>query len=153
MSLFTISRLSIWHRVVPVLRPLGLLLALWWLAPAPAAHAQTWMVSTTGQIKLGVLDKYGALGQYSATFVVRDEKTGKEYQIVRQVPKGENGIDVLFPTEPSDPDYFKGPNGEAANPTPGGKYTWECRVNGKRAVAGHFTFPETGNEVNVISQR
>ncbi len=116
---------------------------------AQPAHAQTWMVSTTAHIKLGVLDKYNALGGYTATFVVTDERTQQEYILVKQVPKGESGVDVLFPTEASDPEYFKNMKGMAAQPTPG-RYVWECRVNGKKAVGGFFTFPETGNDITVI---
>ena len=41
-----------------------------WLLPTGKVQAQTWMVSTTTQVKIGILDKYGALGQYAATFVV-----------------------------------------------------------------------------------
>ncbi|WP_223650252.1 hypothetical protein [Hymenobacter psoromatis] len=133
------------------LRPLAgsaLLLAL--SLTAPAAHAQTWMVSTTPYIKLGVLDKYNALGGYSAMFIVTSEKTGQEFLLTKQVAKGESGVDILFPTEPSDPDYFKNVQGLAAQPTPG-RYTWECRVNGKKAVSGHFTFPEAGNDITVLS--
>ncbi len=133
------------------LRPLAggaLLLALSLMAPA--AHAQTWMVSTTPYIKLGVLDKYNALGGYTATFIVTNEKTGQECLLIKQVPKGENGVDILFPTEPSDPDYFKNAQGLAAQPVPG-RYIWECRVNGKKAVGGHFTFPEAGNDITVLS--
>ena len=119
---------------------------------AQPAKAQTWMVSTTPHIKLGVLDKYNALGGYTANFIVIDEKTQQEYILIKQVPKGESGVDVLFPTEPSDPDYFKNVKGIAAQPVPG-RYVWECRVNGKKAVGGHFTFPETGNDITVIGQR
>lgn len=118
---------------------------------ASTAHAQTWMVSTSPYIKLGVLDKYNALGGYSAVFVVTNEKTGQEFTLTKQVPKGENGVDVFFPTEPSDPDYFKNQAGLAAQPTPG-RYHWECRVNGKKAVGGFFMFPETGNDVTVIGE-
>jgi hypothetical protein len=114
--------------------------------------AQTWMVSTTPHIKLGVLDKYNALGGFTANFIVIDEKTKQEFILIKQVPKGESGVDVLFPTEPSDPDYFKNAKGIAAQPVPG-RYVWECRVNGKKAVGGHFTFPETGNDITVIGQR
>ena len=114
-----------------------------------SAHAQTWMVSTTPYIKLGVLDKYNALGGFSASFIVKNEKTGQEFMLTKQVQKGENGVDVFFPTEPSDPEYFKNMAGLAATPTPG-NYVWECRVNGKKAVGGHFTFPETGNDVTVL---
>ncbi|GAA4370201.1 hypothetical protein GCM10023185_44530 [Hymenobacter saemangeumensis] len=110
------------------------------------------MVSTTAHIKLGILDKYGSLGPYTATFVVRNEKSGKEYLLVKQLEKGQTGIDVLFPTEPSDPDYFKADTGEAAKALPG-RYTWECRVGGKKAVGGHFVFPEVGNDVTVLGKR
>ncbi|RZK92383.1 MAG: hypothetical protein EOO62_33255, partial [Hymenobacter sp.] len=70
---------------------------------ASSAHAQTWMVSTTPYIKLGVLDKYNALGGYSAVFIVTNEKTSQEFMLTKQVAKGESGVDVFFPTEPSDP--------------------------------------------------
>lgn len=116
---------------------------------ASSAHAQTWMVSTTPYIKLGVLDKYNSLGGYSAVFVVTNEKTGQEFTLTKPVPRGESGVDILFPTEPSDPDYFKNASGLAAQPTPG-RYLWECRVNGKKAVGGHFAFPETGNDVTIV---
>lgn len=121
------------------------------LSVAPAARAQTWMVSTTAQIKLGILDKYGQIGPYTATFVVHNERSGKDYLLVKELVRGQSGIDVLFPTDPSDPDYFKTENGEAAQATPG-RYTWECRVKGTRAVSGHFVFPEVGNDVTIIKK-
>jgi hypothetical protein len=134
-----------------VRRAVGTLVALWLLGAAPAARAQTWMVSTTAQIKLGILDKYGQLGPYTATFVVHNEKTGKDYFLVKQLVKNQTGIDVLFPTDPADPDYFKTESGEAANATPG-RYTWECRVKGVKAVSGRFVFPEVANDVTVITK-
>ncbi|MDO7847555.1 hypothetical protein Q5H92_14390 [Hymenobacter sp. M29] len=132
-------------------RAVGALVALWLLGTGHSAHAQTWMVSTTAQIKLGILDKYGQLGPYTATFVVHNEKTGKDYFLVKQLVKNQTGIDVLFPTDPSDPDYFKTESGEAANATPG-RYTWECRVKGVKAVSGRFVFPEVANDVTVIKK-
>ena len=132
-------------------RATGALLALLLVSAAPAARAQTWMVSTTAQIKLGILDKYGQLGPYTATFVVHSDKTGKDYFLVKQLTQNQTGIDVLFPTDPSDPDYFKSESGEAAVATPG-RYTWECRVKGVRAVSGRFVFPEVGNDVTVIKK-
>ena len=134
----------------PAGRVLGLLAFFLLLAGAPQAQAQTWMVSTNAQIKLGILDKYGQLGAYTATFVVHSERTGKDYLLVKELPKGQPGVDVLFPTDPSDPDYFKAETGEAANATPG-RYTWECRVKGVKAVGGKFTFPETANDITVIN--
>ena len=109
------------------------------------------MVSTTAQIKLGILDKYGQLGPYTATFVVHSEKTGKDYFLVKEILKGQSGIDVLFPTDPSDPLYFKAESGEAAVAAPG-RYTWECRVKGVKAVGGRFTFPEVGNDVTIVKK-
>ncbi|GAA4052786.1 hypothetical protein GCM10022409_44630 [Hymenobacter glaciei] len=109
------------------------------------------MVSTTAQIKLGILDKYGQLGPYTATFVVHNERTQKDYLLVKEIPRGQSGVDVLFPTDPSDPDYFKTGEGEAAQATPG-RYTWECRVKGARAVSGRFVFPEVSNDVTIIKK-
>ncbi len=132
-------------------RAAGLLLALLLLGAAPAANAQTWMVSTTAQIKLGILDKYGQIGPYTATFVVHNEKTGKDYFLVKELAKNQSGVDVLFPTDPSDPQYFKTENDEAAVATPG-RYTWECRVKGVRAVSGRFVFPEVANDVTIVKK-
>ena len=126
----------------------GLALGLLLLGSAPTAQAQTWMVSTTAQIKMGILDKYGQLGPYTATFVVHNEKSGKDYLLVKELAQGQTGVDVLFPTDPSDPQYFKTEGGEAAVATPG-RYTWECRVKGVRAVGGRFVFPEVGNDITV----
>ena len=134
-------------------RPLitgGCLLAFSMLAQP--SHAQTWMVSTTAYIKLGVLDKFNSLGGYTATFIVTEEKNQQQYMLIKQIPKGESGVDVLFPSEPSEPEYFKNMKGTSAQPSPG-RYTWECRVNGKKAVGGRFSFPETANDINVIGQR
>lgn len=139
------SSVSLSHRLA------GLAVALLLLGAAPSASAQTWMVSTSAQIKLGILDKYGQLGPYTATFVVHSEKTGKDYYLVKDLAKGQTGVDVLFPTEASDPEYFKSETGEAANATPG-RYTWECRVKGVKAVGGRFTFPEVGNDVTVVNK-
>ncbi len=138
-------------RRVPLLLRGSLLLLTLWLLPAGATQAQTWMVSTTAQVKMGILDKYGSLGQYTATFVVKEEKSGKEYFLTKEVVKGESGVDVLFPTEPSEPNYFKTAVGAGAVAT-AGDYTWECRVNGKRAVGGRFTFPEVSNDVTVVNK-
>ena len=137
-------------RLSPAGRILGLVAFFFLLTGAPQAQAQTWMVSTTGQIKLGILDKYGQLGSYTATFVVHSERTGKDYFLVKELPKGTPGVDVLFPTDPSDSDYFKAETGESVNALPG-RYTWECRVKGVKAVGGRFTFPEVANDVTIIN--
>ena len=128
----------------------GFLLALLVFAPG-SAKAQTWLVSTDAYIKLGVMDKFGQLGSYSAKFIVINQTTGKEYVLSKQVDKGQNGVDVVFPSEPSDPDYFQTDSGEAAKAQPG-RYTWECHVGGKKVVGGRFTFPEVANDVTVLNK-
>ena len=129
----------------------GVVVALLLFGAAPAAQAQTWMVSTTAHIKLGILDKYGQLGPYTATFVVHSERSGKDYLLIKDLAPNQTGIDVLFPSDPADPNYFKSDTGEAASATPG-RYTWECRVKGVKAVGGRFELPEVGNDVTVIKK-
>ena len=131
-------------------RAAGLLVASLLLAPI-AAQAQTWMVSTDPYIKLGVMDKFGQLGAYTAKFVVTNQTTGKAYFLVKEITDGKNGVDVIFPSEPSEPDYFKSESGEAARATPG-RYVWECQVGGKKVVSGRFTMPEAANDVSVVEK-
>ena len=135
-------------RLTSLLRVAGLGLALMLLAPT-ASQAQTWMVSTDAFMKLGVMDKFGTLGTYSAKFVVTNTTSGKAYILVKEVANGQNGIDVVFPSEPAEPDYFKADTGEAARALPG-NYVWECQVGGKKVVSGKFSFPETANDVTTI---
>ncbi|MBF9223566.1 hypothetical protein [Hymenobacter ruricola] len=149
--MITVPAISFPKRAARAGRATGALLALLLLSAAAPARAQTWMVSTTAQIKLGILDKYGQIGPYTATFVVHNEKTGKDYFLVKQLGQNQKGVDVLFPTDPSDPEYFKAESGEAATATPG-RYTWECRVKGVKAVGGRFVFPEVANDVTVINR-
>ncbi|MGY2133233.1 hypothetical protein ACW9KT_13465 [Hymenobacter sp. HD11105] len=139
------------RRFALLLKVAGFFLALIVLAPTKA-HAQTWLVSTDAYIKIGVMDKFGQLGTYNATFVVTDQTSGKEYLLTKEVEKGKNGIDVLFPSEPSEAEYFKTEKGEAARQMPG-KYAWECRVGGKRVVGGRFELPAVANDVTVVENR
>ena len=131
-----------------LVRAAGLGLALLLLSPT-TSQAQTWMVSTDPYMKLGVMDKFGALGAYSAKFVVTNNRTGKSYFLVREVENGKNGVDVVFPSEPADADYFKTEAGEAAKAQPG-SHTWECQVKGKKVVGGSFSFPEAANDVTTV---
>lgn len=139
------------RRLALAVRAAGFLLALLVFSPT-TARAQTWLVSTDAYIKLGVMDKFGHLGTYTATFVVMEENSGREFQLVKEVEKGQNGTDVLFPSEPSEPNYFKTEKGEAARALPG-KYTWECRVGGKRVVGGRFELPTVANDITVVTIR
>ena len=127
-----------------------LLLALVAFAPRHA-QAQTWLVSTDAFVKLGVVDKFGQLGAYTAKFVVINQRSGKEYTLVKEIPKGQNGADVLFPSPASEADYFKAASGEAGTAA-AGSYTWECQVNGKKVVGGRFSFSEVSNDVTLVGR-
>jgi hypothetical protein len=129
----------------------AVLLALVVFAPH-RAQAQTWLVSTDAYVKLGVVDKFGQLGAYRARFVVTNQRTGKEYILVRDIEKGQNGIDVVYPSPASDADYFKATSGEAGAALPG-TYTWECQVGGKKVVGGRFSFSEVTNDVTLVSKQ
>lgn len=133
-----------------LLRVAGLLLVLAVCTPS-VSKAQTWLVSTDAYMKLGVMDKFGQLGAFSAKFVVVNQATGKEYVLVKQVPAGQHGVDVIFPSEPTDADYFKSETGEAARAQPG-RYTWECQVAGKKVVGGRFNFSEVANDVTLVGK-
>ncbi|RAK66056.1 hypothetical protein [Hymenobacter edaphi] len=127
---------------------LGLLVVLLFLS-APKAQAQTWLVSTDPFVKIGVSDKFGQLGAYTAKFIVSGN--GKEYSLVKQVEKGQNGVDVLFPSPPTEADFFQTSAGIAAGPAPG-SYTWQCEVNGKKVAGGRFVMPTVANDVTVVER-
>lgn len=131
-------------------RVAGLLLALVVFSPT-TSRAQTWLVSTDAYIKLGVLDKFGQLGAYTAKFVVINQSNGKEYTLIKQIPEGQHGVDVVFPSEASEADYFKTEKGEAATAKPG-QYVWECQVKGKKVVGGRFNFSEVANDVTLVGK-
>jgi len=136
--------------VTHVCRTIGLLVLLFLLTPTKS-HAQTWLVSTDPYVKLGVVDKFGQIGSYTAKFVVTNQTTGKEYILTKQIDSPQKGVDVLFPSEPSEAQYFATSTGEAAKATPG-KYVWECQVSGKRVVSGRFTLAPAANDVTVIEK-
>ncbi|MBO3271650.1 MULTISPECIES: hypothetical protein [Hymenobacter] len=134
-----------------LLRAAGFALTLLLLS-STASHAQTWLVSTDSYVKLGVVDKFGQLGAYTAKFVVTNQSTGKSYMLEKQIPAGQKGVDVIFPSEPSEADYFKSDRNEAGTAAPG-RYVWECQVSGKKVVGGFFEFEKAGNDVTVVEKR
>ena len=145
-------RLSTLHFTLRRLLPATALLLTLGLFSPSEAKAQTWLVSTESFAKLGVVDKFGQLGAYSAKFVVTNQRTGKEYTLVKDIEKGQNGIDVVYPSLATEADYFKASSGEAGTASPG-SYTWECLVNGKKVVGGRFSFSEVANDVNLITKQ
>lgn len=145
-------RLSTFDFVLRRLVPAAALLLVLAVFSPSQARAQTWLVSTETFAKLGVVDKFGQLGAYSAKFVVTSQRTGKAFILVKEIEKGQNGVDVLFPSLATEADYFKATSGEAGTAAPGA-YTWECLVNGKKVVGGNFSFSEVANDVNLITKQ
>ncbi|NVO83846.1 hypothetical protein [Hymenobacter terrestris] len=145
-------RLSTFNFVLRRLVPAAALLLVLAVFSPSQARAQTWLVSTETFAKLGVVDKFGQLGAYSAKFVVTSQRTGKAFILVKEIEKGQNGVDVLFPSLATEADYFKATSGEAGTAAPGA-YTWECLVNGKKVVGGNFSFSEVANDVNLITKQ
>ncbi|WP_400191738.1 hypothetical protein [Hymenobacter sp. B81] len=133
-----------------LLSVVGFLLMIFVLSPTES-RAQTWLVSTDPYVKLGVMDKFGQLGTYTAKFVVTNQTSGKEYTLVKEVEKGQNGVDVVFPSPATDADYFKTDAGEAAKSQPG-RYVWQCMVGGKKVVGGKFDIPNVANDVTVVEK-
>ena len=145
-------RLSTVDFVLRRLLPATALLLLLGLFSPSQARAQTWLVSTEAFAKLGVVDKFGQLGAYTAKFVVTSQRTGKAFTLVKEIERGQNGIDVVYPSLATEADYFKATSGEAGTAAPGA-YTWECLVNGKKVVGGSFSFSEVANDVNLITKQ
>lgn len=145
-------RLSTFDFALRRLLPATALLLMLGLFSPSQAKAQTWLVSTEAFVKLGVVDKFGQLGAYSAKFVVVNQRNGKTYSLVKEIEKGQNGIDVVYPSLATEADYFKASSGEAGTAAPG-TYTWECQVNGKKVVGGSFSFAEVANDVNLITKQ
>lgn len=132
-------------------RAAGLAGLLLLLLSAPRAQAQTWLVSTDPFVKIGVSDKFGQLGAYTAKFVVTNQTSGKEYTLVRQVEKGQNGVDVIFPSPATEADFFQTSAGIAATASPG-NYVWQCEVSGKKVAGGRFVMPTVANDVTVVER-
>jgi hypothetical protein len=91
------------------------------------------------------------LGAYTAKFVVVNQSTGKQFTLQKNVEKGQNGVDVVFPSPATEADYFKTDTGIAANGTPG-NYTWHCEVSGKKVAGGKFALPTVANDVTVVDR-
>jgi len=122
--------------------------ALAWAAPE--AQAQTWMVSTSPLAELSISSTATKFKPATATFSVRNEKTGKIYTLVKTVEEPQ--LTVLFPTESGPIEYFKTAANESAKTTPG-RYVWECTIDGVRVGGGYFAFEEVGNDVAVRDLR
>ena len=89
-------------------------------------EAVSWQLSETPQMEMGVRDKFGTLGGYVATFVVRGPKQQKAKTTVHV--KGDEFKSVRFPED--FPGYVE----------TNGKFKWVCLVQGKAVVSGAFSF-------------
>jgi hypothetical protein len=91
----------------------------------------TWQQSKESTIKLGVRDKGGSLGSYTAVFVVTGPDK-KKYTASRKV----NGDDFEYVS-------FPGDFGESL-PSVGGLYTVECTVKGQVVTRDKFRWTHPG---------
>ena len=85
--------------------------------------------------RLGVRDKNGILGKYTAVWVVNDPD-GKQYQAKRTVERDDWG-DVYFPDDFPAIDKV-------------GRYSWKCLVNGQEVVHGSFEYARNGLQLTVF---
>jgi hypothetical protein len=97
-----------------------------------------WQLSESAVARMGVRDKFGALGGYDATFIVTGPQNKKTKKTVHV--KGDEFKEVSFPDD--FPNYLELK----------GSFTWVCMVNGKPVVNGAFSFknlPHGGVQVTV----
>ena len=109
---------------------------------APARHARhdepVWQLSESAVARMGVRDKFGALGGYDATFIVTGPQNKKTKKTVHV--KGDEFKEVSFPDD--FPNYLELK----------GHFKWACQVNGKTVVNGECIFtnlPKGGVQVSV----
>jgi hypothetical protein len=89
----------------------------------------TWQYEMSSDVELGIRDKLGDLGRYTAVFVVT-APDGEQHKATRQVVESDMGY-ILFP------DDFK------TDWDRDGKYKWQCRVDGKVVSEGAFEYKST----------
>jgi hypothetical protein len=99
------------------------------------ATAPKWQQSIMPAVELGVRDKWGALGSYTAVFVVTTPD-GLEFKASREVKGDEWGL-VYFPAN----------FGIEAKP---GHYKWQCNVNKKTALTGSFDYKSINGWANQL---
>jgi len=108
------------------------------LLSSPAFAAPIWQQSVSQKVTLGVRDKFGELGKYTAKFVVTTQ-LGEIYTRTIEVPKGDFGGNFGYVEFPSS--QFKSEGREAPpNADPGRIYSWEVQVGGRSVTSGKFTF-------------
>jgi len=100
-----------------------------------AAPQPVWQFSQKPVAKLGVRDKYGSLGKYTAVWIVSDPD-GRQYQAQTMV-KGDDTGYVYFPDD--FPAYARA-----------GRYSWKCLVDGHEVVHGSFEFAQHALQLTVI---
>jgi hypothetical protein len=130
--LWTISRGCLW----PLLLIITFLMLLDQRPATSAASEPIWQLSQAPVAKLGVRDKYGSLGGYTAVWIV-SAPDGAQYQAKKTVVGDDNGY-VFFPDD--FPTYSKV-----------GRYSWKYFVNGHEVVHGSFEFGQYGLQLTVIS--
>ena len=115
---------------------ISLFISLFLLGNSASAEP-TWQSSTSTTVQLGVRDKYGSIGKYTATFIVTDPDK-KEFTTSITVKNDDFGY-VTFPSDFKT--YMKT-----------GKFTWKCVVGGKAIFNGEFVSKRSGETVTITKR-
>ncbi len=101
----------------------------------------TWQQSVEPQVQLGIRDKLGVLGKYTAVFVVT-APDGERQRATRQV------VDSDVENDWGEVSY---PGDFGALLYQSGTYRWECRVDGEVVAKGTFEYKSmsTGQRLTI----
>jgi hypothetical protein len=129
----TISRGCLW----PLLLIITFLMFQDQRSATSAASEPIWQSSQAPVAQLGVRDKLGSLGGYTAAWIV-SAPDGTQYQAKKTV-KGDDWGYVYFPND--FPALLKS-----------GRYSWKCFVGGHEVIHGSFEFarPRNGFQLTVL---
>jgi hypothetical protein len=104
-----------------------------------ARAPQTWLLSQTSQIKLGVWDKHNTSNSNKVTFVVTTAK-GKEYKS----EKFSDENDWIYAIFPDDFEPY------VENQTFYSDYSWKCVVEGQTVASGRFKFDNFQTDTSAV---
>jgi hypothetical protein len=124
------GRMILWLALIVILVAIPLSLGVTQRHAIRPSAEPNWQLSMTPEIQLGVRDKYGALGTYTAVFVVNGPN-GSTYRAQQQP----NDLGWCFVYFPMSFQAFGAP----------GNYLWHAEVNGNIVVQGQFRM--TNNSV------
>lgn len=132
------TRIKKYQKLSALVIVLSMLLVIWHKASArPDESGLTWQTLSASSIHLGIRDKYGALGNYKALFIIKDSKGNKIQKLISVNGDDEGTVCYSMNTDGD----FTFP----ANWAFTGNYSWVCVVNNKVVSGGKFSKTHVGN--------